>query len=849
LQYADAQMVAEVAAQLQEREPRYTASLRIEALPVAQVLPGMQGRLHAQAQLQGAGFVGAQRRANLDLRVQASDFPLLPGLTTQLRASLAGAAVRLEALRLQSTPVALEASGTLSATQQVALSYTLTLGDLRSLPGDLALQARGRLTGKAQGTLEALRTGGTLQLDDWSVAGFRGTNLRADFSATNLLTAPQATLKARLAEVQGRALPASALSLQATYQAPQAAFTVATTAGPYEKTMLAGNMVFQDGWHLTLDRLRLRHQALAWDNVTPVEVRRDAQGTLHVPHLLLRRGAQEVSLRGRLTATGAVTAQAQVHQVQVQPIVHAFAPNAPIPDGRLAVNLSLRGTLQQPHIDGTLALTAMRWQEHAAGDVHVRLETAGETLQTDLRWHDQGQEILRVHGTLGLGADAALALQVRATNADLAQLLPVSPAIVQRSGRLTLDLQLAGTLQQPLVYGVLELRDGILQLLATGERYKDIQIRLRFAGDRVEVTRLQVGSHSGALQITGWLAGAGLALQQINLDMRAEQFTAMRTPNLEAMVSGTLAVRGSPQRLRATGQLTVPRARYRLTGKLGGGPTDVEPWELTVAGVYGPGPETPTSPDGQPLPSQKRVPLPFLQADLTVDMPRNAWVQGTGVAIEMRGNMHVGKELDQPFVLTGTIEAVRGFANFYGKKFVLQEGKVTFPGTEEINPFLDVTVTHTVSDYVVSIYAGGKAKQPKLTLTSTPELPEKDVLSLLVTGKTSERLTSAERSALPGQAQQIVGGVAAGELEQVLGQPLGLDTVEVEAGQKLGTGKVGVGRYVTQDLFLFYEREFNEEGGGNKVGVEYSINRRLKLKGSSSDTGESALDFLWRLDY
>jgi autotransporter translocation and assembly factor TamB len=31
--------------------------------------------------------------------------------------------------------------------------------------------------------------------------------------------------------------------------------------------------------------------------------------------------------------------------------------------------------------------------------------------------------------------------------------------------------------------------------------------------------------------------------------------------------------------------------------------------------------------------------------------------------------------------------------------------------------------------------------------------------------------------------------------------------------------------------------------------VEYSINRRLKLKGSSSDTGESALDLLWRLDY
>jgi autotransporter translocation and assembly factor TamB len=36
---------------------------------------------------------------------------------------------------------------------------------------------------------------------------------------------------------------------------------------------------------------------------------------------------------------------------------------------------------------------------------------------------------------------------------------------------------------------------------------------------------------------------------------------------------------------------------------------------------------------------------------------------------------------------------------------------------------------------------------------------------------------------------------------------------------------------------------------GNRVGIEYSINRALKLKGSTSDKGDSAIDFLWRRDY
>jgi len=153
-----------------------------------------------------------------------------------------------------------------------------------------------------------------------------------------------------------------------------------------------------------------------------------------------------------------------------------------------------------------------------------------------------------------------------------------------------------------------------------------------------------------------------------------------------------------------------------------------------------------------------------------------------------------------------------------------------------------------VAAYVVSIHVSGRAKSPQLRLSSTPDLPQADIVTLLVLGKTTDRLTASERSGLSGHAQQIVGNVAASELEQLVAKPLGLDTVDIQAGEKLGNGKVSIGRYITQDIFLSYERRQGEEGG-NKVGIEYSVNRHLKLKGSSSDTGASALDILWRIDY
>ncbi len=119
-------------------------------------------------------------------------------------------------------------------------------------------------------------------------------------------------------------------------------------------------------------------------------------------------------------------------------------------------------------------------------------------------------------------------------------------------------------------------------------------------------------------------------------------------------------------------------------------------------------------------------------------------------------------------------------------------------------------------------------------------------------GKTTDRLTKSERNSLGDTAQQLAGGVIAGELEKTLGKALGLDTIEVSPGARLGSGSFKVGRYVTQDLFLSLGREAGQDSGtsgGTSVGLEYSLNRRLKVRGSSSDQGETAVDFLWRLDY
>jgi autotransporter translocation and assembly factor TamB len=855
LQYAGARIHADLSAQLQEPLPRYRAALRLDGLALAQVLPQAQGTLQARLQLQGRGWTGERRQSTLDATVETTGFNLAPGLTARLRATLGGLALQLEQLQVRSTAATLNASGTLSNSSKAALQYRLTLGNLASLQPLLGVpvQASGDFSGEVQGPLNALRTRGTLQLGTWHVADWSGQRLRATFTATQIPAAPQATLRAQLVKVQGPTLAPSSVSVEGTYAAQQGTFTVAVPEGPYQRSRLVGNVSLVAGQRLTLKTLRLQHQDLVWENAAPVELVRSPQGILQIQRLDLRSGPQAVRMQGTLDPGGVVQGEVQVQQVQLRPTVQAFAPDLAVPDGRLDLTLTLAGTRQRPQGQGRLSLTAIQWQKRQLGDMQATIGLSGTTAQTDVQWQVQGRPLLQVRSTMRLDATRALDAQVQVPMVNLDMLESLSPAVQRIAGLLTLDLHVTGTPQQPHVRGELLLRDGVLQLAATGERYQDIQTHFIFAGDRVTIERLQLVSRSGPLQVTGWFEHANLALREVDMAMSARNFTAMHTSSVEAAVSADLTARGTLQAVTVTGSVTVPRARLRLEQIPGSGPKVVQPWELTIAGVYGPGPKALGNGKGPAaVPTWRDLSLPFVRADIQIDIPRNVWLQGPSTAIELSGNMHVTKDLHAPFILSGSIETVRGYASYYGKRFTVESGHVTFTGTPELNPMLDVTVTQKVSDYLVSIHVTGRAQQPTLTFSSTPELPQTDIISLLVLGKTTDRLTNNERNSLGDAAQQLVGGVIAGELEKTFGKALGLDTIEISPGERAGSGSFKVGRYVTQDLFLSLGREFGQDSGtntGTSVGLEYSLDRHMKVRGSSSDQGATAVDFLWRLDY
>jgi len=93
----------------------------------------------------------------------------------------------------------------------------------------------------------------------------------------------------------------------------------------------------------------------------------------------------------------------------------------------------------------------------------------------------------------------------------------------------------------------------------------------------------------------------------------------------------------------------------------------------------------------------------------------------------------VVKEQGQRFTLAGSINTVRGFYQFQGRRFdVTRDGRIRFAGLSEINPLIDVTAIRVINGVEARVHISGTARAPKLTLSSTPPMDEADILSLIV---------------------------------------------------------------------------------------------------------------------
>src|SRR5690606_19506073 len=239
---------------------------------------------------------------------------------------------------------------------------------------------------------------------------------------------------------------------------------------------------------------------------------------------------------------------------------------------------------------------------------------------------------------------------------------------------------------------------------------------------------------------------------------------------------------------------------------------------------------------------------------LAVQVGDRVIVQRTDALLRLTGGVTVAKEPRGELKVVGEIESENGWYVFQGRRIEIERAAIRFGGEWPVDPTLEVRASARRGNYDVAIAVQGTLSEPSLDLSSSPPLDQGDVLAVLLFGKPVSQLSGGQGQLLQQQALGVMASYVAPELQRSLMDTFGLAAVtfSMPSGDRAGT--FGVGRYLSDDIFVSIAQDFGGPKGGTQrqlqgligtsVTIQYSLTPSLTLQSASSTEGESSVDLI-----
>jgi translocation and assembly module TamB len=308
------------------------------------------------------------------------------------------------------------------------------------------------------------------------------------------------------------------------------------------------------------------------------------------------------------------------------------------------------------------------------------------------------------------------------------------------------------------------------------------------------------------------------------------------TANTDANIKVTGTAR---EQLEVAGTVHINRANIGIPSGL--------PPNVAVIEVSRPG-QAPPPPSENPL---------VIRLNITVDAPRDILVTGHGLDAELGGTLHVRGTTAEPEI-SGGFELQRGFFSLASSKLTFTEGRVTFNGEglrNKMDPSLDFTAETQAAEMTAKIRITGLADAPKLELSSTPDLPQDEILARLLFGQSASQLTAFQMLQIGAALASLGSGGGQGSgLNPVakVQKALGLDRLSVGGassnssnsgaqggaqGSSASGASVEAGRYISSRVFLAVKESTT---GESRIAADVDITKHVKLQAQLGNGTASA---------
>ena len=729
--------------------------------------------------------------------------------------------LNIDQLNLRSGEATLVASGQLGQTYD--LNWKLNATDMGQLLPDLAgaLNAEGRLTGlQRRPRLQATLQGAGIEYGDVSLRKLSGQadlGLAADEPIVLALDVDEPrvgsdTWQNWRINVDGTR---AAHRIQARLEGQQA---------PSANLALQAGLNSADEWRGSVEQLEIRLPDLGEWRLAEAAAFHVAEARQALSRLCLQTQGSELCLQGENTIARGWRGELQASSLSLA-MFSRWLPADSTLAGRLDLEAQFAGTpegavsgnarLAVP--DGQMAYRVQDTQQvldFSGARSDLSLGQKGGNADLELPLADLGQVTgqLRLPGFkpgAPLGSQA-LRGQLKADIGNLALLAAVVPALSEPRGRLNADVTLSGTLLQPRVQGVAEIRGAEVGVPDLGLTLQDIELVARsIESDKLRVQG-QVMSGQGRLELEGEVTLDGKQGFPSRFALKGQDWLTVNVPEAEGWISPDIQLRRTAGETHLEGELGVPFARLRPRNLPASAKTNSS--DLVVVKAE----------DA----NADRQAAAKVHASLRIRLGDRVSFEGFGLRSRFSGNLLVKEEPGRPVTGNGRLALEDATYRAYGQDLKIERGHVLYADTPLDNPALDMRAVREVDSITAGLKVTGRLKNPKLEVFSIPAMTQTEALSYLLTGRPPGR-TSGGNTNLA--ALLAAGG--AGTLTEEAGRQLGLDELRLETGETLDSASVVAGTYLSPRLYVQYVADL--ANNDPKLRLRYDLTEHIQLQSES----------------
>ncbi len=401
------------------------------------------------------------------------------------------------------------------------------------------------------------------------------------------------------------------------------------------------------------------------------------------------------------------------------------------------------------------------------------------------------------------------------------------------SGPLGIAADVTGTIRDPRIRGAMRTSDARFESIATGTIVTGISAVGRFDG-----SRLQLRNISGSTRGGGTVTGEGdidlAAANGFGMDMRLRATRALliERDDLTARVTGAGRLLSNGAGGTLSGNFNIDEGTYVL-----GRATAAE--ALPVINVI-----ERNARNGSRQAARASTPW---RLDVVARGTNSLHVTGMGLDSWWSTDVRVRGPVNE-FGILGTAELDRGDYTFAGRRFELTTGQIRFTGSTPVDPVLNIVAEDDISGIDAQVRVRGTGQRPEISFTSSPALPEDELLSRILFGSSITDISVTEAAQLGIALASLRSGGGGLDPINAIRRAAGLDRLRIlPANTELGAGtSIAAGKYLTRRLFV----EVITDGQGySATRVEFQVTRWLAILGAISTLNNESINVRIKRDY